>query len=157
MNISYPLSSSYLSVKSRFEMVTVKAKSNTFFDTNMFSRQNKTQCLALNVAKTFNRRALTSYRKSRQVALMKKSSSTFIIFFNISLVWNLKAHKYRLYSKSRNFILNQFFGEEGETWVKQNTAKAHWFCKQYLHLVFINWKTLQPMSALASLRTTLFS
>ena len=53
-------------------MVNVKAKSNTFFDTNMFSRQNKTQCLALNVAKTFNRRALTSYRKSRQVALMKK-------------------------------------------------------------------------------------
>ena len=38
----------------------------------MFSRQNKSQCLALNVAKTFNRQALTSYRKSRQVALMKK-------------------------------------------------------------------------------------
>ena len=53
-------------------MVTGKEKSRTFFDTNMFSRQNKTQCLALNVAKTFNRRALTSYRKSRQVALMKK-------------------------------------------------------------------------------------
>ena len=53
-------------------MVTVKEKSRTFFDTNMFSRQNKTQCLALNVAKTFNRQALTSYWKSHQVALMKK-------------------------------------------------------------------------------------
>ena len=140
MNISYPLSSSYLSVKSPvLKWRLLKQKAVLLLTLTCFPAKIK-QCLALNVAKTFNRRALTSYRKSRQVALMKKSSSTFIIFFNISLVWNLKAHKYRLYSKSRNFILNQFFGEEGETWVKQNTAKAHWFCKQYLHLVFINWK-----------------
>ena len=52
-------------------MVMLKQKAILFLTLTCFPAKIK-QCLALNVAKTFNRRALTSYRKSRQVALMKK-------------------------------------------------------------------------------------